>query len=322
MKRRCMCVAAAWAAAWPLSAALADPKYPSQVVRLIAPYAPGGTVDILSRALADQLQRELGQSVIVENRGGAGGTVGADVASKAQPDGYTVLFGAVHHAIAQSVYPKLNYDIRGMAPIGFLGRVNHAVIVHNGLAARNIAELTALLKAAPDRYSYATPGAGTMQHLMAEYFKSATQTEMTQVPYRGSGPAMVDVISGNVQLMFETMPSALQHIKSGNVRAIAVTAKARSPHLPGVPTIAESGAPNYDATSWYGLYAPAKTPKAVVDRLNQAINNAFQDKAFVERWTKLGADAGGGTPEALKTLTHDEVARWGEVARAARITVN
>lgn len=315
-------MAAALAAAWPLSVALADSKYPSQVIRLIAPYAPGGTVDILSRALADQLQRELGQSVIVENRGGAGGTIGADVASKAQPDGYAVLFGAVHHAIAQSVYPKLNYDIRDMTPIGFLGRVNHALIVYNGLPAKSTAELTALLKADPARYSYATPGAGTMQQMMAEYFKSASGTQMTHVPYRGSGPAMVDVISGNVQVMFETMPSALQHIKSGNVRVIAVTAKTRSPHLPDVPTIAESGTPNYDATSWYGLYAPAKTPKAVVDRLNLAINNAFRDKAFVDRWTKLGADAGGGTPEALKKLTADEVTRWGEVAKAAKITVN
>ncbi|RCW68589.1 Bug family tripartite tricarboxylate transporter substrate binding protein [Pseudorhodoferax soli] len=321
MNRRTLCTAAAMAGI-PWVSALAQSEYPNQVIRLIAPYAPGGTVDILSRALAERLQRDLGQSVIVENRGGAGGTIGADVASKAKPDGYTVLFGAVHHAIAQSVYPKLGYDIRDLTPIGFLGRVNHALIINNALPAKNVRELVALLKAEPQRYSYATPGAGTMQHLMAEYFKNATGTQMTHVPYRGSSPAMVDVISGNVALMFETMPSALQHINAGNVRAIAVTAKARSPHLPQVPTIAESGAPNYDATSWYGLYAPAKTPQAVVDRLNLAINNAFKDKAFVERWVKLGADAGGGTPAELKKLTVDEVSRWGELARSAKITID
>lgn len=322
LKRRTFYTATALAAILPATASLAQSKYPSQVIRLIAPYAAGGTVDILSRSLAERLNRELGQSVIVDNRGGAGGTVGADIASKAQPDGYTVLFGAAHHAIAQSVYPKLGYDIRDMTPIGYLGRVNHAVIVTNSLPVKNMGELIALLKANPGKYSYATPGAGTMQHLMTEYFMSITGTQMMQVPYRGSGPAIVDLMSGTVHVMFETMPSALQHIKAGNVRVIAVTANARSPHLPEIPTIAESGAPNYDATTWYGLYAPAKTPKTVVDRLNQAVNKVFKDEAFVERWVKLGADAGGGTPEELETLTKDEVKRWAEVAKAAKISVN
>lgn len=320
MKRRNI-LAAALAAAIPFSSALAQANYPTQAIKLIAPFAPGGTVDILSRTLADQLGRELGQAVIVDNRGGAGGTVGADIASKAAPDGYTILFGAVHHAIAQSVYPKLGYDIRDMTPVGFLGRVNHAVIVNNALPAKNIAELIALLKANPEKYSYATPGAGTMQHLMTEYFKSVSGTQMLQIPYRGSAPAIVDVMAGNVQVMFETMPSALQHIKSGNVRVLAVTSRQRAAYLSDVPTVAESGAANYDATSWYGIYAPAKTPQKVVDRLNAAINNAFKDKAFADKWVSLGADTGGGTPEALKKLTLDEVGRWSEVARKAKISV-
>lgn len=309
------------AAAAPFGRALAASGYPSQTIRLVAPYAPGGTVDILSRQLAEPMRAGLGQSVIVENRGGAGGTLGADAVAKARPDGYTILFGAVHHAIAQSVYPRLGYDIRDMTAVGFLGRVNHALIVNKDLPASNVAELVALLKANPEKYSYATPGAGTMQHLMAEYFKSVTGTQMMQVPYRGSAPAIVDIIAGNVHMMFETMPSAIQHIRAGSVRAIAVTSSQRSPSLPDVPTIAESGARNYDATSWYGIYAPPKTPEAMVAALNKAINEAFSNPAFVTRWVELGADAGGGSPAELAQLTRTEVERWAQVASAANIKV-
>ena len=319
MKRREVVIALAAAGIVPL--ARAQGKYPSQVVKLVAPYPPGGTVDILSRALAEELGRELGQTVIVDNRGGAGGTIGADIVAKSPPDGYTVLFGAVHHAIAQSVYSKLGYDIRKMTPIGQLGRVNHAVIVTNSLPVQDMKELVALLKASPEQYNYATPGAGTMQHLMTELFKSMTGTNMTHVPYRGSGPAMVDLIAGNTQVMFETMPSALQHIRAGSVRAIAVTGTQRAPHLAAIPTIAESGIPGYDATSWYGLYAPAMTPVPVVDRLNQAINAVFGNKKFTDRWIELGADPGGGTAGQLAQLTASEVDRWAAVAKKANITV-
>lgn len=312
----------ALAAILPFAKAGAQSSYPSQSVRLVAPYAPGGTVDILSRQLAEPMRASLGQSVIVENRGGAGGTLGADIVAKSKADGYTVLFGAVHHAIAQSVYPSLTYDIRDLAPIGFLGRVNHVLIVNKDLPAQNVQEVIELLKNNPDKYNYATPGAGTMQHLMAEYFKSVTGTKMTHVPYRGSSPAIVDIIAGNVDMMFETMPSAIQHIRANNVRAIAVTSKSRSPSLPDIPTIAQSGASNYDATSWYGLYAPAGTPVAIVEKLNEAINRAFSNDVFVKRWTELGAGAGGGTPEELAQLTRSEVDRWEKVAKDANIRVS
>lgn len=311
----------ALAAMLPFARAGAQPAYPSQSVRLIAPYAPGGTVDVLSRQLAEPMRASLEQTVIVENRGGAGGTLGADTVAKAKADGYMVLFGAVHHAIAQSVYPKLTYDIRDLSAIGFLGRVNHVLIVNKDLPAKNVEELVALLKRSPARYNYATPGAGTMQHLMAEYFKSVTGTQMMHVPYRGSAPAIVDIIAGNVNMMFETMPSAIQHIRAGSVRAIAVTSKSRSPNLPDVPTVAESGAPNYDATSWYGLYAPAGTPGFVVDKLNKAVNHAFSNADFVQKWTALGADKGGGAPAELAALTRSEVERWAKVAKDANIRV-
>lgn len=306
----------------PASRVWAQAHFPSQPIKLVAPFAPGGTVDILSRAIAVPMYDAVGQSVIVENRGGAGGTLGADVVAKSKADGYTILFGAVHHAIAQSVYRKLGYDIREMTPIAFLGKVNHALIVNKDLPAENVTELVALLKANPDKYSYATPGSGTMQHLMAEYFKSVTGTQMTHVPYRGSAPAIVDIIAGNVQLMFETMPSAIQHIRAGNVRVLAVTSKSRAIQLPNVPTVAESGAANYDASSWYGLYAPPNTPKEAVKQLNLAANKAFEDKKFLQRWLDLGTDSGGGgRPEDLGELTRNEVERWGKVAKEADITV-
>jgi len=276
---------------------------------------------MLSRQLVEPMRANIGQSVVVENRGGAGGTVGADAVAKARPDGYTILFGAVHHAIAQSVYLRLGYDIRDMTAVGFLGRVNHVLIVNKDIPANNVAELVAKLKAHPEKYNYATPGAGTMQHLMAEYFKEVTGTQMIQVPYRGSAPAIVDIIAGNAHMMFETMPSAIQHIRAGNVRGIAVTSRERSRNLPDVPTVAESGAPNYDATSWYGIYAPPNTPAEVVAVLNRAINAAFADRQFVQKWTDMGAEPGGGTPEALAQMTRAEVARWAQVAQRANIKV-
>ncbi|HSV44653.1 MAG TPA: tripartite tricarboxylate transporter substrate binding protein [Ramlibacter sp.] len=302
--------------------AQAPGSYPGQVVKLVAPYPPGGTVDILARALAQQLGKELGQPVIVENRGGAGGTVGAQIAAQAPADGYTVLFGAAHHAIAQSVYPKLGYDIRrDFAPACFLGRVSHVLIVNNSIPAKTVQELVAYLKANPNKANYGTPGSGTLHHLMAEQFKSVTGTRMAHVPYKGSGPAMVDLISGQIQIYFETMPSAVQHIRNGNVRALALTSKERSAHLPGIPTIAESGVAAYDASSWYGLFAPAATPPAVVARLNQAVNSAFRDATFMASWKALGAEPGGGSPQELANLLGSEVDRWAKVARAANITV-
>ncbi|SDE73260.1 Tripartite-type tricarboxylate transporter, receptor component TctC [Variovorax sp. CF079] len=297
-------------------------SYPGQVVRLVAPFPPGGTVDILARALAQQLSKELGQPVIVENRGGAGGTVGAQFVAQAPADGYTVLFAAAHHAIAQSVYPKLGYDIRrDFAPACFLGRVGHVLIANNSFPARTVQELVAYLKANPDKVNYGTPGSGTLHHLMAEQFKSSTGTRMAHVPYKGSGPAMIDLISGQIQVCFETMPSALQHIRNGNVRVLALTSRERSTHLPGIPTIAESGVTAYDASSWYGLFAPSTTPPVVMARLNQAVNSAFHNAAFAASWKALGADSGGGTPQELGKLLSSEVDRWASVARAASIKV-
>jgi tripartite-type tricarboxylate transporter receptor subunit TctC len=298
-----------------------EDAYPTQVVKLVAPFPPGGTVDILARAMALQLGHEIGQQVIVENRGGAGGTVGADVVARGPADGYTVLFAAAHHAIAQTVYPKLGYDIRSLAPVAFLGRVNHVLICNNNLPVKTVGELIAYLKANPDKVNYGTPGSGTLHHLMAEQFKAATGTTMAHVPYKGSGQAMVDLMGGQIQVYFETMPSALQHIRNGSVRAIAVTSHQRSSYLPHLPTIAESGVANYDASSWYGIVAPANTPRSALVRMNQAINAAFRDAAFAAQWKSLGAEPGGGTREELGKLVAAEVDRWALVAKAANIKV-
>jgi len=297
------------------------PAYPSSPVRVVAPFPPGGTVDILARTISAQLTKELAQSVIVENRAGAGGTIGADAVARARPDGYTILLGAAHHAIAQTVYPSLSYDIRSMVPIAFLGRVDHVLLVTNKLPVRNVSELVAYLKAHPDTVAYGSPGSGTLHQLMAEQFKSVTGTTMMHVPYKGSSPAMVDLIAGTIQVYFETMPSALQYIRNGNVRALAVTSKQRSRSLPNLPTIAESGVASYDASSWYGLFAPGGTPAEVVAKLNGAAARAFEDDAFVKQWRNQGAEPGGGSPEALRKLLAGEVERWRAVARQANIRI-
>lgn len=320
MKRRELCKALAGLGLAPRARAQAN--FPEKPVKLVAPYPPGGTVDILSRALAIPLSRELGQQVVVENKAGAGGTVGADSVARAQADGYTLLFGAVHHAIAQSIYPKLGYDVqRDLTPVGFLGRVNHVLICSNKLPVNSVRELVAHLKAHPNHLNYGTPGSGTLHHLMAEQFKAVTGTSMAHVPYKGSGPAMIDLISGAIQVYFETMPSALQHIRAGSVRALAVTSRQRSSALPQVPTIAESGVENYDASSWYGVFAPAGTPRAAIGKLNEAVDKAFRNADFAAHWKSLGAEPGGGAPEELGRLLTSEVGRWAAVAKAANIRV-
>jgi tripartite-type tricarboxylate transporter receptor subunit TctC len=298
-----------------------DGSYPTGPVRLVAPFTPGGTVDILARVVSAQLSKEMAQSFIVENRAGAGGTIGADAVARARPDGYTILLGAAHHAIAQTVYPSLPYDIRKMSPVSFLGRVDHVLLVTNKLPVKTVTELIAYLKANPDRIAYGSPGTGTLHQLMAEQFKAATGTKMMHVPYKGSSPALVDLISGTIQVYFETMPSALQYVRSGSVRALAVTSKSRSRTLPDLPTIAEAGVPNYDASSWYGLFAPSGTPTQVVGALSSATSRAFKEASFVEQWRKQGAEPGGGGPEVLRSLLLSEVDRWSVVARNAGIRV-
>lgn len=327
-RRNCIaCLAGtAFVIAWPAGQSIArsNPASPSASapIRLIAPFPPGGTVDILTRALAQALAPLLGQPVVVENRGGAGGTVGADIAAHSAADGNTLLFSAAHHAIAQSVYPRLGYDIRtDFAPIAFLGRVSHVLICNNALPVTTVAQLVAYLKEHPNQLNYGTPGSGTLHHLMAEQFKEISGTSMTHVPYKGSGPALVDLVAGQIQLCFETMPSALQHIRSNNVRALAVTSRQRSRHLPQIPTIAESGLPGYDASSWYGLLAPKGTPAVVATRLNKAVNEAFGNAEFAARWAALGAEPGGGSAHELAALISSEVDRWSLVAKAAHITV-
>lgn len=296
-------------------------SYPASPVRLVAPFPPGGTVDILTRVVGAQLTKETSQSFIVDNRAGAGGTIGADTVARSRPDGYTILFGAAHHAIAQSVYPSLSYDIRNMTAISFLGRVDHVLLVTNKLPVKTVAELIAYLKANPDKVAYGSPGTGTLHHLMAEQFKAVTGTSMMHVPYKGSSPALVDLISGTIQVYFETMPSALQYVRNGSVRALAVTSKQRSRSLPDLPTIAESGVPNYDAASWYGLFAPSGTPATVVASLNAATSRAFANPTFVEQWRNQGAEPGGGSPDVLRKLVLSEVDRWSVVAREAKIRI-
>lgn len=301
--------------------AAAPAAYPAAPLRVVAPFPPGGTVDILTRLVAAKLMKELTQSVIVENRSGAGGTIGADAVARAKPDGYTLLCGAAHHAIAQTVYPSLSYDIRNMAAVSFLGRVDHVLLVTNSLPVRSVKDLITYLKAHADSVAYGTPGTATLHHLMAEQFKAVTGTRMMHVPYKGSSPAMTDLIAGTIQVMFETMPSALQYVRNGNARALAVTSRQRSRSLPDLPTVEEAGVSGFDAASWYGLFAPRGTPSDAIERINGAIASAFSDGAFVAQWRKQGAEPGGGSPEALQNLLLSEVDRWRVVARQANIRI-
>lgn len=322
MDRRTFC-ALAGASMVQARTAWSTEGFPARPVKLVAPYPPGGTVDILARAIAQQMGQRLGQSMFVDNRGGANGTLGASSVAHSAPDGYTALFGAVHQAIAQSLYPRLTYDIqKDLTPVGFLGRVNHVLLCNNALPVRTVADLVAYLKANPGKLNYATPGNGSLHHLMAEQFKTATGTSMSHVPYKGAGQAMVDLISGSVHVYFETMPSALQHVRAGSVRALAVTARTRSAAMPEVPTIAERGIENYDASSWYGLFVPARTPQPIVVRLNQAVNDSFASSAFADQWKGLGAEVGGGSPESLAQLLAEESTRWASVAKASGIRID
>ncbi|WP_051303238.1 tripartite tricarboxylate transporter substrate-binding protein [Comamonas composti] len=299
----------------------AQPRYPSQPISLVAPFARGGVLDGFSQMLAGQLSLELGQPVLVSYRDGACGTLGAKYVAKAAADGYTLLLGAVHHAVAQSLNAQLGYDIREMTPVGYVGRVSHVLIVSNSFEAGSVIELIALLKTQPDRYSYASLGVSSMQHMMAEQFRCTTGTRVKHVVYEGSSQALEDLAAGRTHLMFEPVPSALPYIRQGRVRAIAVTSASRTRALPEVPTVAEAGSAGYGAACWLGLFAPDKLSQSVVLRLNQALNRAFSNPGFTEGWLMLGAEPGGGSPKALARMVASEVARWAMVADQAGISI-
>ena len=299
-------------------------RYPLRPVTLIVPFAAGGSTDVLARLIGGKLGELLGQEIVVQNLEGAGGTLGASAAARSEPDGYVLLMGtAATHAIGPAVYTSLPYDpVTSFAPISLLVSVPNVLLVHPDFPARSVAELIALLRANPGKYDYASAGIGTPGHLSAELFKSMAGVDMVHVPYKGSGPALVDLMGGYVPIMFDNLPTAIPLIGSGKLRALAVTTAERAPAMPELPTVGESGLPGYDTYSWNALFAPAGTPAAVIASLHDTAVAAVLAPKIRQTLEAKGASPVGSTPEQLAAHVQAELARWAPVVKASGIQVN
>ncbi|ARN18570.1 Bug family tripartite tricarboxylate transporter substrate binding protein [Piscinibacter gummiphilus] len=303
--------------------------WPTKPVRIVVPFAPGGTTDILARAIAPELQHAFGQPFVVDNKPGAGGNVGTDAVAKSAPDGLNLLMGTVGtHAINQALYPKLPFDpIKDFAPITLVAGVPNVLVMNPAKAEaygiRNVADLIKYAKANPGKLNMASSGNGTSIHLSGELFKSMTGTFMLHFPYRGSGPALLDLIGGTMDLMFDNLPSAMPHIKAGKLKALAVTTAQRSAALPDVPTVAEAGpVKGFDASSWFGLLAPAGTPADIVNRIQQECAKALATPAVKERLLSQGAIPGGNTPQAFAAYIAAETKKWATVVKQSGAKVD
>ncbi len=305
-------------------AAQAADAYPNKPIRLIVPFAAGGTTDIVARVVAEGLGRELGQAVVVENRGGGGGSIGADALARSAPDGYTLGVATVSTmATNPATNPKTPYNpLKDFAPITNMVNVPNVLTVNPAVPAKSVAEFVALLKANPGKYSYASSGAGGIGHLDGELFKSLTQTDMVHVPYRGSGPALNDVIAGQVNAQFDNLPSSMPHIQAGKLRALAIAAPKRLPALPDVPTFAEGGLPEMDNMAWYGLVAPAGTPQAVIDRIHDATVKALKDPKIAQRLADGGSLVDGNTPAEYAAQIKRELELRQRIAKERNIQSN
>jgi len=301
----------------------AAPEFPTKPVRLIVPFPAGGGVDIVARGLTPHLTERWGQQVIVDNRPGAGATLGADLAAKAVPDGYNLLLANTAHAINATLFKKLPYDVvKSFEPISLVATQPSVLIVNSGVPAKSVKELIALAKSRPGQLNYASSGNGTPPHLSAAMFEDMAGIQMTHVPYKGAAPALTELLGGQVQLMFATIISAGQHVQSGRVRALAVTSAKRSAALPDLPTVAEAGVPGFEATAWFMLLAPAKTPDAVVQRVAHDTAAVLAKPDVRARFAKEGAEPVGSTPERAAAYLKAEIARWGKVVRAAKLSAD
>src|SRR6188768_2144372 len=289
---------------------------------MIVPFPPGGGTDTVARPLAAKLAQILGQQVVFDNRGGAGGTIGAAAAAKAAPDGYTVLLYSVHGAVAAAAYKTLPYDLqKDLGPVTTAAIFPDVLVAANRVPAKTLPELIAWAKANPGKLNCGSAGNGTSRHLSCELFTAAAGFKATHVPYKGTGPATAALIAGEIDYIFEALGSAAGQIRGGAVRPIVVTSAKRSPSFPEIPTAIESGLPGFEVTSWYGLWVPVGTPKVVIDRLRAAVVKAFEDPALKETWFKLGAEPGGSTTEAFRDLVSKDISKWGKVVRESNITI-
>ena len=299
-------------------------EYPAKPLRLIVPWPPAGPSDILARALSHKLTDTLRQPIVIDNRAGASGIIGAELASKAPADGYTLLVDNVTgQAINPSLYRKLPYHtLRDFAPVAMMASVNNVLVVHPSTAAASVKDIVAAAKAKPGQLTYASFGAGGTAHLAAELFKTRAGVELIHVPYKGGAPALADLMGGRVYMMFATMPSAAEHIKAGKLKAIATTGSQRSVVTPAVPTVIESGLAGFEATNWYGALFPAKAPQAIVARMNREINAVMTDATTRTRLVAVGFEVASGTPEAFASLLKEETAKWGEVVKRAGLQLD
>ncbi len=303
----------------PLALAQGAASYPAKPIRLVVPFPAGGTTDILARAVAQKLSEAWGQQVIVDNRPGAGGNIGSDLVAKSAPDGYTLLMGTVGtHAINPSLYAKMPYDhVKDFAPVILVAGVPNVLVVNPSLPVHSVQELIAYAKANPGKLNFASSGNGTSIHLSGELFKTMTGVQMTHIPYKGSAPALTDLVGGQVELMFDNLPSSLPFIKAGRLRALAVTSGTRAAALPDLPTLAESGLAGFEASSWFGVLAPAGTPRDIVAKLNGAIATWLASPEAREKLSSQGAIAAGGTPDAFARHIAAETVKWAKVVKAS-----
>lgn len=298
-------------------------SYPVKPISLIVPFPAGGTTDVLARALGQALSKSLGQPVIIESRPGAGATLGADFVAKAKPDGYTLLMGAVHHTIATSVYKKLSYDFqKDLLPITTVALVPNVLVVNPAVPAKNVAELLALAKASPGKLTYGSNGTGTGQHLIGAQFEGMGGVQMLHVPYKGSGPLTTDLLGGQINMSFDTITPVLAHIKAGKLRALAITTSKRSAALPDVPTLDEAGLKGFDLGTWFGVLAPAGTPKEIVARLNLEMVRIIQSPDFKKRMDDIGAEPIGNTPEQMAQQIRGDTERFAKLVKDANVTVD
>lgn len=323
MKKIALFTASAFLAGLVFSAAQAQ-SWPDKQITFVVPFAAGGGTDAFARPLAAQLDVQLGKRVLIENRAGAGGTVGASAAAKAAPDGYTFFVGAAHHAIASSLYPKLDYDFeKDFIAVALIARPPQVVVVNpDKVAAKTLKEFIAYLKANPGKVNYGSAGAGTTHHLAGELFKIVTKTDLQHVPYRGAGPAMQDLIAGHVPVVFDGLGTSAGPVRAGQLRALAVAAPKRVSALPDVPTTAEAGLPGFEVSTWYGLFAPKGTPPAVVERMIKEVRAAMQVASVKEAWERNGSDVPDVTGAEFAKMVSSEVVRWRKVVTDANVKLD
>ncbi len=299
-------------------------QFPTKPIRLLVGFAPGGGTDIVGRVIGQKLSEWWGQQVVVENRAGATGTIAADFVSKAAPDGYTLLMGHVNsNAIAPTLFKKLPYDaVKDFASVTYIGYVPNVLTVHPSLPVKSVKDLVALAKTRPGELTCASSGTGSTQHLALELFMTLTGVKIIHVPYKGSGQAIVDLVAGQVQMNFDTMPPVIDHIKSNRLRALAVTTPKRASQLPDIPTLDETGLKGFEMTNWYGIVAPAGVPRDIINKMSADINKALQDPGVRKRLVDVGTEIGGGTPESFDNFIKTEIAKYTKLVKAANVQLD